>query len=211
MTAESFDNVLDVALRQRLDQHPEWEPETVRNVLLAAQRVVYGSRTLAAIAAAWPRFAADPGALLHSFVYRSGPWWVLPVAPQVSAGAELHTAPSTSIVAMSPPTPPEHGIDTTVEEFLEPAAAGDLPDQLAVRQLRVSPAIPLGAEFVRVIATERDAADRRRTLAVGLVLDEGWSYARLGRTLGITRQAAAKTYGPLVTVEMRNRSRAAGE
>lgn len=49
-------------------------------------------------------------------------------------------------------------------------------------------------------ATELEHAAHkvRERMAVHLVLEQGWSYAALGRHLGISRQAAQKTYGPLV-------------
>lgn len=68
--------------------------------------------------------------------------------------------------------------------------ADDLPDCLAA-----------------LAELERAAAKARAQVAVRLVLDEGWSFAQLGRVLGISRQAAAKTYGPLVEEQMRRRIR----
>jgi hypothetical protein len=200
---DPFAVLLAAALDQRLAVHPEWEPETVRNILTVVQKPMYGARSIEAIAAAWPRFAAEPGALLHSFPSKSGAWWIpLSVEPLVSARAQLEPAPSTIVVTMTP-TPPEHGVDTTVEDFLPPAELGALADP--PRQPKVSPAIPPGAEFARLIAVEREATERRLAAAVSLVLDEGWSYARLGRALGISRQAAAKTYGQHVEAELRKR------
>jgi hypothetical protein len=62
-------------------------------------------------------------------------------------------------------------------------------------------ALPVLAEL------ERAAAKARMRLAVHLVLDEGWSYARLGRALGTSRQAATKVYGPAVRHTQRTRLR----
>jgi hypothetical protein len=45
---------------------------------------------------------------------------------------------------------------------------------------------------------------------VGLVLDDGWIYAQAGRALGVTRQAAVKTYGPAVAEQLRRNIRPAG-
>jgi hypothetical protein len=60
---------------------------------------------------------------------------------------------------------------------------------------------------------ERTITVARQRLAVAAVLDQGWSYARLGRALRITRQAAAKTYGPIVEQQLHRNARraAAGE
>lgn len=51
---------------------------------------------------------------------------------------------------------------------------------------------------------ELEAATRkaRTRLAVRLVLDDGWSYAEVGRAARVTRQAASKTFGPAVREQM---------
>lgn len=66
-----------------------------------------------------------------------------------------------------------------------------------------------GAAFAALLDLERTAAKAREVLAVHLVLDDGWSYAQVGRALGITRQAALKAYGPAVAERMRRNLRAA--
>lgn len=63
------------------------------------------------------------------------------------------------------------------------------------------------AVLARVEATARKVRTR---LVVGLVLDDGWTYAQVGRALGVTRQAAVKTYGPAVAEQMRRTIRRRG-
>lgn len=90
----------------------------------------------------------------------------------------------------------------------------DTPDPLAVSRGRVAAAVAeldragdLAAALEAVAHLEHLAGEVRERLAVVAVLGEGWSYARLGRALGTTRQAASKTYGSAVTAEMRRRRR----
>lgn len=54
------------------------------------------------------------------------------------------------------------------------------------------------AALAALAEVERAAVKARESLAAHLVLDQGWSYAQLGRALRVTRQAAAKVYGPAV-------------
>jgi hypothetical protein len=56
---------------------------------------------------------------------------------------------------------------------------------------------------------EASCRKARERVAVHAVLDLGWTYAQLGRALRITRQAAVKTYGPVVEATLRRRLRAA--
>lgn len=52
-------------------------------------------------------------------------------------------------------------------------------------------------------ALDRAAAKVRERIVVGLVLDDGWTYAQVGRALGSTRQAARQRYGPAVAEQLR--------
>lgn len=221
-----FDQLLDDAMRVA---HPDWSPESVANILRVVQKPMYAARTLDQIAAAWPRFAADPGALLHAFPYKAGAWW----APETRVDEELGHATSTTVVTMTStscaPIAPEHGEELPIETFLAPAELGDLEhrsdpndplqdgcdhgygphDSCPMCDAQEAPAGPApSAQLAQLVESERALADRRRRLVVELVLDHGWKYAHIGRALGITRQAAAKTYGPLVVDEMRRRARA---
>lgn len=63
------------------------------------------------------------------------------------------------------------------------------------------------AALTALVEVERAAAKARERFAVHLVLDEGWSYARLGRALGVTRQAAVKVYGRAVQQTLTARMR----
>lgn len=64
------------------------------------------------------------------------------------------------------------------------------------------------AAALRLLTDVGQAAERARAyLAVRLILDDGWTYAQLGRALGTTRQAATKTHGPAVAAELRRRIR----
>lgn len=88
----------------------------------------------------------------------------------------------------------------------------DMPDPLAVTRGRIATAVAeldragdLAAALEAIAHLEHIAGEVRERLAVAAVLSEGWSYARLGRALGTTRQAASKTYGSAVAAEMRRR------
>ena len=56
---------------------------------------------------------------------------------------------------------------------------------------------------------ERAVRKAREVVAVDQVLTHGWSYAELGRALGITRQGALKTFGAAVQTASHRRLRAA--
>lgn len=63
-----------------------------------------------------------------------------------------------------------------------------------------------GAQLVALAAVDAAVREARHTLVAELVLD-GWTYGDVGRVLGTSRQAAAKTYGPAVARELRERVR----
>ncbi|WP_213455297.1 hypothetical protein [Rhizomonospora bruguierae] len=65
----------------------------------------------------------------------------------------------------------------------------------------------MGVAFRALAELEAAVRKARERIAVHLVLDSGWKYADLGRALGVTRQAASKTYGPAVEEQMRRNLR----
>ncbi len=52
-------------------------------------------------------------------------------------------------------------------------------------------------------AIDRAAAKVRERIVVGLVVTDGWTYAEVGRALGMTRQAARQRYGAAAAAQRR--------
>jgi len=87
-------------------------------------------------------------------------------------------------------------------------------ERIATAKRRVSDAAAALAaaqtptEVMQALAgLEATAQAMRGDIAVRVVLNDGWSYAQLGRSLGVTRQAASKLYGPRVDAQMRRELR----
>ncbi|MEH1017965.1 DUF6884 domain-containing protein, partial [Micromonospora sp. CPCC 206060] len=78
-------------------------------------------------------------------------------------------------------------------------AAGHLSDHLATLTAARTPSAALAA----LAALETACREAREWVAVDLVLTDGWSYADIGRALGISRQAASKAYADAVHARMR--------
>ncbi|MFI9644560.1 DUF6884 domain-containing protein [Micromonospora sp. NPDC051925] len=79
------------------------------------------------------------------------------------------------------------------------AATGHLTAAVAAVEAAAAPSAALAA-LANLEAAVREA---REWLGVDLVLIDGWSYADLGRALGISRQAASKAYADPVNTRMR--------
>ncbi|MDG6108326.1 hypothetical protein Daura_46485 [Dactylosporangium aurantiacum] len=63
------------------------------------------------------------------------------------------------------------------------------------------------AALAALAALEDACREAREWLVVDLVLNDGWSFAELGRALGVTRQAASKAYAAPVEQRMRHNLR----
>ncbi|MFF4879728.1 DUF6884 domain-containing protein [Micromonospora sp. NPDC000668] len=78
-------------------------------------------------------------------------------------------------------------------------AAGHVADHAAALATARTPSDVLAA----LAATEVACREAREWVAVDLVLNDGWSYAEVGRAMGTTRQAASKAYADPVNARMR--------
>ncbi|SCL21140.1 hypothetical protein [Micromonospora aurantiaca (nom. illeg.)] len=81
---------------------------------------------------------------------------------------------------------------------------------VAAKAEEVTVASTPGEAFAALAELEAAIGKARERLAVRLVLDDGWSYAEVGRAARVTRQAASKTYGPAVREQMRRTIRGGG-
>ncbi|MEU1251578.1 DUF6884 domain-containing protein [Micromonospora arida] len=78
-------------------------------------------------------------------------------------------------------------------------AAGHVGDHAAALAAARTPSDVLSA----LAAMEAACREAREWIAVDLVLNDGWSYAEVGRATGTTRQAASKAYADPVNARMR--------
>lgn len=97
----------------------------------------------------------------------------------------------------------------------EPVDAADNPgcrtavDLAAVRaylhpRITAATSATSPAEALRALtALEAACRKARERVAVHVVLDDGWTYAQLGRAYGVTRQAALKQYASAVAEQLR--------
>ncbi|MFI6820542.1 DUF6884 domain-containing protein [Micromonospora sp. NPDC050187] len=74
---------------------------------------------------------------------------------------------------------------------------------LAAAATAVETAATPSAALAALADLEAACREAREWLAVDLVLIDGWSYADVGRALGISRQAASKAYADPVNARMR--------
>ncbi|RAO54413.1 DUF6884 domain-containing protein [Micromonospora saelicesensis] len=81
---------------------------------------------------------------------------------------------------------------------LHPAAAHVADHAAALAAARTPSAI-----LAALAAIEAACREAREWVAVDLVLNDGWSYAEVGRATGTTRQAASKAYADPVNARMR--------
>lgn len=104
------------------------------------------------------------------------------------------------------------GQQGAAEDAAARRSATDLDQLRSVLQAYTDPAAAAATPTDMLDAlAELEAGVRkiRTKLVCRLVLDDGWSYAQVARSLGISRQGAAKVYGPEVADEQRRRARLA--